>query len=152
MAQGGEVCVCESGHNTARVPHHPQATPPPSLTIVPLDAWYEQDGLIVGGRNAGGNVTSFKLAFCTSRIVPARCQFRSFKADFTLLPAAAFTEVFVPWSAFSNRWSASTGKHTAEHPPGKAALQSITQLQLWVEGVKGDFHLQLKYIRAGKKM
>ena len=111
-----------------------------------------QDGLIVGARNAGGSVTSFKLAFCSSRIAYL-CQFRSFKADFTLLPSSGpgFEEVFVPWSAFSDRWSASTGKHTAEHPPGKAALKSISQLQLWVEGVKGDFHLQLKYISAGKQ-
>merc|ERR1712045_897829 len=108
------------------------------------------DGLILGVRSVGGNVTTFKVAFCDSRLNPYRCQFQTFKADFSLESGGDFKDIFVPWSKFSDKWSASTGKHTAEDPPKVASLKSITQLQIWVEGVAGTFHLQIKYIRAGK--
>jgi hypothetical protein len=109
-----------------------------------------QDGLLLGVRNAGGNITEFKVAFCDARINPFTCQFKSYKADFTVQPSSDISEVFVPWSKFSNQWSSSTGKHTAENPPSSSTLKGITQLQIWVEGVAGDFHLQIKHIRAGK--
>mmetsp|Transcript_4622 Transcript_4622/g.10136 ORF Transcript_4622/g.10136 Transcript_4622/m.10136 type:complete len:212 (+) Transcript_4622:83-718(+) len=108
-----------------------------------------QQGLLLGLRNVAGNVTKFKVAFCDARIQPFRCQFQSFKADFSLERSTDFQEVFVPWSAFSDKWSASTGAHTAEDPPTAASLKRLTQLQIWVEGVAGDFHLQVKYVKAG---
>lgn len=108
------------------------------------------DGLTLGIRNSGGNITSFKLAFCDSHINLYRCQFGTFKADFEIKPSSDFQEVFVPWSKFSDKWSATTGEHTAEEPPTAASLKSISQLQIWTEGVTGDFELQLKYVRASK--
>mmetsp|Transcript_54886 Transcript_54886/g.166781 ORF Transcript_54886/g.166781 Transcript_54886/m.166781 type:complete len:410 (-) Transcript_54886:276-1505(-) len=105
-------------------------------------------GLSLGVRVAGGNITSFKFAFCDSRINPFRCQFQSFKADFVLKPSDDFQEVFLPWGVFSDKWSAYTGEHTAENPPKADSLRSITQLQMWTEGVLGDFILHVKYIRA----
>jgi len=107
------------------------------------------EGIILGLRNVGGNVTDFKFAFCDSRINHYRCQFASFKAGFSIAHSDEFSEVFLPWSKFSDKWSASTGKHTAEEPPKAASLRSITQLQIWTEGVAGNFHLQIKYVRAG---
>jgi len=107
------------------------------------------DGIILGVRNVGGSVSDFKFAFCSSRM-PFKCQFMSFKADFTIAKGEDFSEVFLPWSSFSDKWDAATGKHKGEQPPSHADLKSITQLQLWTEGVEGDFHLQLKYVRAGK--
>merc|ERR1712232_752350 len=104
------------------------------------------DGIILGLRNMDANITSFKFAFCDSRINPYRCQFQTFKADFSLEAGGDFRDIFVPWSKFSDKWSASTGKHTAEDPPKTASLKSITQLRIWVEGVAGTFHLQIKYI------
>merc|ERR1712060_304096 len=99
----------------------------------------------------GGNITSFKVAFFDSRINLYRCHFRSYKADFEvqkLSKTGDFQEVFIPWSAFSDHWSPYTGEHTKESPPSKASLRSITQLQIWTEGVLGDFNLHLQHIRA----
>merc|ERR1712178_77686 len=61
-----------------------------------------------------------------------------------------FQDVFVPWSKFSDKWDSATGKHTAEDPPKAASLKSITQLQIWTEGLEGDFNLQVKNIRVTK--
>lgn len=125
-----------------------------ALTDSPLLASFPDassaEGIVLGVRNAEANITQFKFAFCDSRINFYRCQFQSFKADFNIAPSDSFSEVFLPWSAFSDKWSASTGKHTAENPPQVASLRSITQLQLWTEGVAGKFRLQLKYVRAKK--
>jgi len=108
------------------------------------------DGLVLGLRNTGGNISSYKLAFCDSRLNLYRCQFGTFKADFEIPPSSDFQEVFVPWAKFSDKWSATTGERTAENPPKASSLKSITQLQIWTEGVLGDFELQLKYVRAAK--
>merc|ERR1719350_2180920 len=105
------------------------------------------DGLTLAVRVAGGDITDFKVAFCDSRINFYRCQFESFKADFTVLPTEEFQDVFVPWSRFSDKWDPATGKHTAERPPALASLRQITQMQIWVEGIAGAFHLQLRDIR-----
>merc|ERR1740123_1371188 len=105
------------------------------------------DGLLLRLMNVGGNVTDFKAAFCSSRL-SFKCQFASFKADFHLPQTNGYADVFLPWSAFSNKWSAYTGEHTAESPPTASDLKSITQLQLWTEGVAGDFDLQLDSVYA----
>ena len=110
----------------------------------------DMDGLLLGMRNVGGNITTFMLAFCDSHIDVYRCQFASYKAKFTLPRSDTMQEVFVPWSAFSDKWSAETGEHTKEDPPTHRSLKSISQLQLWVEGVAGDFHIWLKHVSAGK--
>jgi len=107
------------------------------------------DGIILGLRNTEANVTSFKFAFCDSRFNPYTCQFGTYKADFSLKVSDNFSDVFLPWSKFSNKWAATTGEHTAENPPTPSSLKSITQLQIWTEGVAGHFDLQVKYIRAG---
>merc|ERR1719456_1141839 len=110
------------------------------MTEAPLTGHFPDisgyDGLTLVGHTVGGNVSSFKLAFCDAHINFYRCQFASFKADFEL--PAGQDSAFVPWSAFSDKWDSATGKHTAEDPPTPAALRSVTQLQVWVEGVAGD--------------
>jgi hypothetical protein len=110
------------------------------------------DGITVSLRQVDSNFTGYKIAFCDSHINFYRCQLSSFKADLPV-PASGngeFTDVFVPWSKFSDKWSSTTGKHTAENPPKADNLKSITQLQIWTEAVEGDFHLQFQYIRASK--
>ena len=108
------------------------------------------DGLEITMQNVEGNVTLFQVAFCDSRINPYRCQFGTYKANFTLPPAPMkdFQTAFVPWSAFSDKWSPATGQHTAEDPPTEEALGHVTQVQLWVEGVVGSFKVYVEGIRA----
>lgn len=106
------------------------------------------DGLTVSARNIG-NFSGYKIAFCDSHSFYT-CQFQTFKADLVVMPNSEFQDVFIPWSKFSNKWSATTGKHTSENPPTASNLKSITQLQIWTEAVEGDFHLQFQYVRASK--
>merc|ERR1712217_248445 len=77
------------------------------------------DGITVSLRNAGGTFSGYKIAFCDSHINLYRCQFGTFKADLPvpLTSTSSFQDVFVPWSAFSDKWNAATGKHTAEELP-----------------------------------
>jgi len=109
------------------------------------------DGLTISVRNIG-NFTGYKIAFCDSHINFYRCQVQSFKADLGIPSATdgGFQDVFIPWSKFSDKWDASTGKHTAENPPQASSLKSITQLQIWTEAVEGDFELQFQHILASK--
>merc|ERR1712137_801852 len=109
-------------------------------------------GIKISVRNAGANFSGYKLAFCDSHINFYRCQMQTFKADLPV-PAdatAEFQDVFIPWSKFSDKWDAATGKHTAENPPKADSLKSITQLQVWTEAVEGDFELQFQHILASK--
>jgi hypothetical protein len=125
-----------------------------ALTENPLMAHFPDvssaSGIVLGVRNVGGNITDFKFAFCDSHINFYRCQFASFKADFSVAKSDTFSEVFLPWSKFSDKWSSYTGEHTAEDPPKAENLKAITQLQIWTEGVAGTFQLQVKYVRAKK--
>ena len=107
-------------------------------------------GLVLKLANVAGNITAYKVAFCDSRINPYRCQFGTFKAGFNLTAAPAQKQtVFLPWASFSDKWSAATGAHTKEEPPTKSALASITQMQIWVEGVAGAFAVDVYEIGAG---
>jgi len=125
-----------------------------ALTEAQLFARYPDvsstEGIVIGARSLEASISTFKFAFCDSRLNPYRCQFQTYKADFILEPSDEFRDIFIPWSKFSDKWSAATGAHTAENPPKADSLRSITQLQIWVEGVAGKFHIQVKYIRAGK--
>jgi len=125
-----------------------------ALTEAPLVGSFPDvsatSGIVLGLRNAGGNVSDFKFAFCDARINFYKCQFASFKADFSIAKSDAFSEVFLPWSKFSDKWSPYTGEHTSEDPPKAKNLKAITQLQIWTEGVAGTFQLQVKYVRAKK--
>lgn len=124
-----------------------------ALTKSPLTAKFpdvhDQDGLLITAKNLG-NVSTFNVAFCDSRINFYRCQFGSFKANFSMPVSDYFSTVFVPWGHFSDKWSSATGKHTKEDPPTAASLSKISQVQVWVEGVAGKFHVLLEGISAGK--
>jgi hypothetical protein len=106
-------------------------------------------GLALTLNNIGGNVTSFKVAFCDSRINVYRCQFGTFKASFNLTPGG-FKRVFVPFTKFSDKWSAATGAHTKEDPPTAKSLATVSQVQLWVEGTAGPFAVEMLSIEASE--
>ena len=126
-------------------------TEDPTLGTAKFPNVAKEDGLTVTLRNVKGNVTQFKVAFCDTHIDPYRCQFGTYKANFTAKHSNGFTTVFLPWDAFTDKWSPSTGEPTAHDPPNHYSLASISQVQLWVEGVAGDFHVEIEGIRADKK-
>jgi len=93
----------------------------------------------------------FKVSFAADTLNPL---FGSFKADFTIAANYEWTDVLVPFLAFSNSWSAATGEPTktcAANPevcPTPQNLRDIGQVGLWAEGHAGDFHLEVEWIRG----
>jgi len=89
----------------------------------------------------------------------------SFKAGFTVPVSDSVQLVKVPFNQFSVDWSEYTGdcdskdpngyQHvccSADHPevcPTASHLQEITSLEIWAEGVEGDFDLKILSIGAG---
>merc|ERR1711871_799772 len=92
---------------------------------------------------AAVDYTGFKAAFAADTLI---VQFESFKADFNV--TAGSTVATIPFNSFSNKWSSATGEPTKKSPPTAKNLRDISQLQIWAEGVKGPFNLQIKEIRA----
>jgi len=93
----------------------------------------------------------FKISFAANTWVP---QFKSFKADFNVTSDGNWQVINIPFSQFSNDWSASTGepvKTCSEHPevcPTDSDLAKIESLGFWTEGVKGHFDVDIEFVRA----
>jgi peptide methionine sulfoxide reductase MsrB len=89
----------------------------------------------------GGSFPGSSGCYKTSFVVP--------KTD-----AGAFTEVRIPFSQFTDKWSPSTGKPTKlcsddiSVCPTKKALSNIQALGFWGEGVEGKLHLEIKSVSA----
>jgi len=88
----------------------------------------------------------------------------SFKAPFAV-SGTDWQIVTVNFDAFSYDWSPYTGKCDTKDPTGqqhhcctsdspqycptKEFLSAITDMQVWAEGVAGDFHLEVEWFAAG---
>ena len=112
--------------------------------------------------------TGFRVAFGAKNVTRPRPGMHhagpSFKASFEALPGGT-TRVRVPFSDFSVDWSEFTGRCDTKDPTGEqhvccsAAhpevcptaqhLSSITSLEVWAEGIEGQFQLDLQQISAG---
>jgi len=120
-------------------------------------------------RSSTPDYKGFKVAFAAKGIPRTGFIPGSFKAGFELKNTAEWQLVSVPFDTFSSDWSAFTGRcdtkdpssfgregkqhHccTAEHPevcPTADFLSKITDVQVWAEGVVGDFHLEIQAIQA----
>jgi len=87
----------------------------------------------------------FKAAFLADTL---NNQFGAFKADFNVSASPDLQKVTLPFASFTNKWSQFTGEPTAKSPPTDKNLKDISQLQIWAEGVKGPFELQIQSIAA----
>lgn len=109
--------------------------------------------------------SGFKVAFSATG-VPRTSIYGggSFKAGFSV-PSLAVELIDVPFSSFSYDWSPYTGQCDTKDPTGQqhhccgdgdAAkycptaefLGQITDVEVWAEGVEGDFHLEILEISA----
>merc|ERR1719498_1166336 len=107
--------------------------------------------------------TGFKVSFAADTLNP---QFSSYKSEFNVTRHdGVWHTVAVPFENFSNDWSAYTGrcdtvdpngkkhkccsKETPEVCPTDKNLADISQFGLWTEGVAGEFHIEVQWIRAG---
>lgn len=127
--------------------------------------------LLIEVRSSTPQYEGFKVAFGAknaTRPRPGRGVHHappSFKAPFRVPAGSEYSIVRVPFSSFSVDWSEYTGacdtkdptgeQHTCcgpAHPevcPTAAHLAAITSLELWAEGVEGQFALDVKSIAAG---
>jgi len=77
-----------------------------------------------------------------------------FKASFKASAGSEFAEVVVPFASFSDLWSPATGEHTKECANDSSAcltarrLKGVKRVEIWAEGVKGKFHLEIAAISA----
>lgn len=100
---------------------------------------------------SSGKMSSFKASFGTG----LEYNFGSYKADFDVPADGQFHQVYIPFTAFSNKWSAATGEPTTkcspshkEVCPNTKVLRSLGSIGIWAEGAAGDFHLEVKSIAA----
>jgi len=112
--------------------------------------------------------SGFKVAFGATgahRPTPSRHGGASFKADFALASTTEWQTVKVPFSDFSIDWSEYTGECSTRDPTGQQHycctpehpevcvtmqhLKAVSGLELWAEGVAGDFALEIDWIGAG---
>lgn len=112
---------------------------------------YLTGGLIVRAKSSLP-YKGFKLSFGADTL---NLQFKCFKADFVMQSTGEWEDIFVPFDQFSNDWSSYTGEpitkcsDDASVCPTEKNLQDIRQIGFWMEGAEGDFHFELKHVRAG---
>lgn len=127
-------------------------------------------GLLLSVRSSTPEYKGFRVAFAAKNVTRPRPGMHhappSFKAGFEVAAGSKFQTVRVPFSSFSVDWSEFTGRCDTKDPTGEqhvccsAAnrevcptaqhLSAITSLEVWAEGVEGDFELEIKNIAAGK--
>merc|ERR1712100_915588 len=79
-----------------------------------------------------------------------------FKAKFSVPANPLFTEVKIPFSAFSDKWSSATGEQTTtceqskDVCPTASKLSKIQRLEFWGEGAAGKLHLEVQSVSAEK--
>lgn len=123
-------------------------------------------GIALYARTTTPKYGGFRVAFSATGI-PRTSPYGggSFKSGFTMQDTTDWQVVHVPFSDFSYDWSGFTGRCDTTDPSGQqhhccgdganakycptsAFLAAITGLELWAEGVEGDFHLEVKWIGA----
>merc|ERR1712046_543078 len=72
-----------------------------------------------------------------------------FKAPFSVAAGDDFTEVRIPLSEFSDKWSSATGELTtlckddASVCPSASKLKNVQRVSIWGEGVAGKIHIEV---------
>lgn len=135
------------------------------------------DSIVLRVRSSTPDYAGFKVAFAAPGI-PKTSMYggSSYKADFKL-NGAAWQVVEVPLTQFSYDWSGYTGRCDTKDPAGVFSngtqhyccdksglkpskpevcvdskfLRKIDTLEVWAEGVEGDFHIEIDWIGASKK-
>merc|ERR1719149_635174 len=119
--------------------------------------------LVLMVRSSTPSYTGFQVSFASGTVAPPYAcagggaipfSRGCFKAPFIVPAGDAFTAVRVPFHAFSDKWSPSTGKQTstcaddADVCPTAEKLSAIKRLEVWAEGADGAVHLEVLSISA----
>jgi lipocalin len=77
-----------------------------------------------------------------------------FKAKFSVPAGSDFTQIKIPFSDFSDKWSSATGEQTttcaqsADVCPTASKLSKIQRMEFWAEGADGKLQLEVKAVSA----
>jgi len=77
-----------------------------------------------------------------------------FKRKFTVKGGSEFSEVYLPFNTFSDKWSSATGAQTttcaddADVCPKAKSLAGIQRIEFWAEGAKGHAKLEVLSVTA----
>ena len=126
-------------------------------------------GMQLRVRSTTPTYTGYRLGFA-AKGVPRTSPYGggSFKGNFALKNTTDWQVASVPFNAFSYDWSGYTGRCDTKDPGGQQHhcctptspkycptaeyLATVTDLEIWAEGVAGDFHLEVEWIGASSAL
>merc|ERR1712048_728964 len=122
-----------------------------------LDASEAAGGdLVMKVRSSTPEYAGFKMSFAASSLLGLGCKGPSsrgcFKSPFTVPAGDDFTEIRIPLSEFSDKWSAATGELTTlckDDPsvcPSADKLKRVQRVAVWGEGVAGKVNIEVDSI------
>merc|ERR1719428_600185 len=112
-------------------------------------------------RSTTPDYTGFKVSFAASTLNPTlSCASGGstalgrgcFKAPFTVAAGDDFTEIRIPLSDFSDKWSSATGELTtlcsddSSVCPTADKLKNVQRVAIWGEGKAGQVHIEIDSI------
>lgn len=121
--------------------------------------------LVIEVRSSTPEYAGFRVSFAAGTISPSYAcagggsiplSRGCFKAKFSVPKGEDFTQIRIPFSDFSDKWSPATGEQTVTCSKDKSvcpsanSLKAIARLELWAEGVSGKAHLEVRSIFADK--
>jgi hypothetical protein len=119
--------------------------------------------LVIEVRSSTPEYAGFRVSFAAGTIAPSYAcagggsiplSRGCFKAKFSVPSGEDFTQIRIPFSDFSDKWSPATGEQTVTCSkdksvcPSAKSLKAIARLELWAEGVSGKAHLEVRSIFA----
>merc|ERR1712187_983740 len=114
--------------------------------------------LVMKVRSTTPDYAGYKVPFAASTINPTlACATGGstflgrgcFKAPFTVPAGADFTEIRIPLSEFSDKWSSATGELTtlckddSSVCPTADKLDKVQRVAIWGEGALGQLHIEV---------
>jgi len=120
-------------------------------------------GLKLTVRSPSAEYTGFRLSFAAGTLSPdyscagggsIPLSRGCFKRQFAVKGGSEFSEVYLPFNSFSDKWSPATGKQTttcaedADVCPKASDLAGIKRMEFWAEGVNGNVRLEVKRVEA----
>lgn len=162
--QSVATCSVSDGHGIldGEVKIVPSLNAPGFITAqadMKVDASAAEGGdLVMKVRSSTPEYTGFKVSFAASTLNPTlACASGGstalgrgcFKSPFSVAAGDDFSEIRIPLSEFSDKWSSATGELTtlckddSSVCPSANKLKKVQRVAIWGEGVEGKLHIEL---------